>query len=449
MAKLQARLDLPPKDAVAFFARKGESVAWDWTDVWRDQNSHAFTVAKVTDLEVLRAIRAEVAKAIEGGITFEEFARTLRPRLQAVGWWGKQEVLDASTGELTQVQLGSNRRLRTIFQTNVQTAYMAGRYKRFLDNAADRPYWRYVGILDGRIRPAHLALHNKVWRWDDPVWSVIWPPNGWGCRCRVVAMTEAEFKASGLALEDGRNMIGTIRVPVNRAGDQVDVKVVRFTDAAGKPQVFRPDPGWDYNPGQAWSRFDSGSGAREGIGQASVTAPAAAAGRTAITPLQAADGLRTWADLGRPLLTAPEVPTLPAPALLPPSLPGADALATASRLIAATGGQAGTVATPIGEVAVRAEQLVGALTADGAREQYFGLALAALQSPVEVWLTPYVDGAYRIKYLAVFKGTRDLLMMVRLNRDGSLAWDAYDLAAAGSDTLNRLRAGTLLSGGRP
>ena len=49
--KLQARLDLPPKDAVAFFARKGESIAWDWTDVWRSQNSHAFTVAKVTDIK--------------------------------------------------------------------------------------------------------------------------------------------------------------------------------------------------------------------------------------------------------------------------------------------------------------------------------------------------------------------------------------------------------------
>lgn len=448
MAKLQARLDLPPKDAVAFFQRKGEAIAWDWTDLWREQNVHAFTVAKVTDLEVLRAIRAEVAKAIEGGQTFEDFARTLRPRLQAVGWWGTKEVLDASTGELTRAQLGSNRRLRTIFQTNVQTAYMAGRYKRYLDNVADRPYWRYVGILDGRIRPAHLALHNKVWRWDDPVWAVIWPPNGWGCRCRVVAMTEAEFRASGLPLQDGSNMVGTMRVPVNRAGDQVDVKVVRFTDDAGKPQVFRPDPGWDYNPGQAWSRFDSGTGAREGIGQAPVTAPAATTSRTA-APLQAADGLRTWADLGRPLLAAPEVPTLPAPALLPPSAPGVDALATAARLIASSGGQAGAVTTPIGEVAVRAEQLVGALTADSAREAYFSLVAPALQAPFEVWLTPYSDGTYRTKFLAVFKGTRELLMMVRLNRDGSLTWDAYDLAAAGADTLNRLRAGTLLHGAKP
>lgn len=445
---LKARLDLPPKEAVAFFARKGEVLAWDWTDVWRDQNSHAFTVAKVTDLELLRAIRAEVAKAIEGGITFEEFARTLRPRLQALGWWGKQEVLDAGTGELTKVQLGSNRRLRTIFQTNVQTAYMAGRYKRFLENAADRPYWRYVGILDGRIRPAHLALHNKVWRWNDPIWSVIWPPNGWGCRCRVVAMTEAEFKASGLPLQDGASAIGTMRVPVNRAGDQVDVKVVRFIDNTGKPQVFRPDPGWDYNPGQARSRFDPGSGAREGIGQAPVTAPATITSR-GVTPLQAADGLRTWADLGRPLLTAPDVPKLPAPALLPPSAPGAEALDVASRLIASTGAQAGTVATPIGEVALRAEHLVGALTADAGREAYFSWVAPALKAPFEIWLMPYADGTYRTKFLAVVGGARDMLLMVRLNRDGSLTWDAYDLATAGADTLNRLRAGTLLYEAKP
>lgn len=447
MAAIQARLDLPPKDAVAFFERKGDSIAWDWTDVWREQNVHAFTVAKVTDLELLRTIRAEVGKAIGEGQTFEQFSRTLRPRLQDLGWWGSKEVLDAGTGELTKVRLGSNRRLRTIFQTNVQTAYMAGRYKRYLDNVADRPYWQYVGILDGRIRPAHLALHGKVWRWNDPIWSVIWPPNGWGCRCRVRALTEAEFQALGVELQQGEDMIGTMRVPINRDGDQVDVKVVRFTDSAGKPQVFRPDPGWDYNPGEGWSTFDPSAGGREAIGVAPVTGP----GPKPRPQLQPADGLSTWADAGRPLLTSPEVPRLPSPSptpgptALPLSSSTAEAAGVATRIISTDIGEAGVISTPLGEVAIRPEQLVDALAAEPLRDQYFSHLVATLRQPFEVWLTPYADGSYRTRYLALFE---KLLMLVRLNRDGSLSWDAYELRAADFEALNRLRAGTLLYGSK-
>jgi SPP1 gp7 family putative phage head morphogenesis protein len=158
-----------------------------------------FTVAKATSLDVLRAIRDQVSKAVGDGQTFESFKRNLKPQLQALGWWGKQEVLDADTGELTAVQLGSDRRLRTIFQTNVQTAYMAGRFQRLVGNAGDRPFWMYVAVMDGRTRPAHAALNGKVFRWDDPIWKVIFPPNGWGCRCRVRALTAAEVEQMGSA----------------------------------------------------------------------------------------------------------------------------------------------------------------------------------------------------------------------------------------------------------
>jgi hypothetical protein len=85
-------------------------------ELLRQQHGQVFTVAKATSLDVLRAIRDQVSKAVGDGQTFESFKRNLKPQLQALGWWGKQEVLDADTGELTAVQLGSDRRLRTIFR---------------------------------------------------------------------------------------------------------------------------------------------------------------------------------------------------------------------------------------------------------------------------------------------------------------------------------------------
>lgn len=248
-----ARLDLSPADAVAFFKAKGEAISWDWHEVLGQQNSEVFTVAKATSLDVLRAIREQVDLAVGPGQTFEEFKKALRPKLQDLGWWGRQEVLDAETGEVKSVQLGSDRRLRTIFQTNVQTSYMAGRFTRLVGNTDDRPYWQYVAIMDGRTRPAHAALHGRVFRWDDPIWKVIFPPNGWGCRCRARALTADEVKAKGLTVENGADRIVTKEVQLGKDGPTVTVQGLKGAGLNGK-DVFWPDPGWDYNPGETPSR---------------------------------------------------------------------------------------------------------------------------------------------------------------------------------------------------
>lgn len=254
MAAIAARFDLASQDAVAYMRSKGVHISWDWHDTDAAAHAQSFTVAKGINADVMQLLRTEVERVVSEGMTFEQFRKSLRPRLQELGWWGKQEMLDADTGELTTVQLGGTRRLRTIFHGNVQTAYMAGRYKRYMSNVAQRPYWRYVAILDGRTRPHHRALHGKVWRWDDPIWQVIWPPNGWGCRCQVQALTQAEFQALGVPLEDGRESISTVEVAVNREGKTVPVRQVSYTDAHGRKQTFRPDPSWDFNPGADYAR---------------------------------------------------------------------------------------------------------------------------------------------------------------------------------------------------
>lgn len=436
---LIANLALTPKDAVAWFEAKGELLSWDWHDVKSQTHAHAFTVAKVTELELLRAIRAEVAKSIAGQ-GFEDFKKNLRPRLQELGWWGKKEVLDADTGEITTVQLGSDRRLRTIFQANVQSAYMAGRYKRYVDNADDRPYWQYVAIRDGRTRKAHAALNGKVWRWDDPIWQVIWPPNGWGCRCRVVALTEAQFKALGVQLQDGRDSVVEMEVPVNRAGDIVTVKCVKFKGGDGKEQIFRPDPGWDHNPGAAWARFDP-AGNKQDAAEISPATPQARAGL-----VTAAENQKTWEDVGRPDLRNPGLPRRPAPSLLPPAN-SLDAAVSQMTRILVPDGKMRVVQTPIELVNIRPELLPHTVEKrDDSRERYANYVLDTLINPFEIWLTAYDDGSYRKRYIGIFQGENDLLVILRENLDGSLYWDVYNLMQRSSKKLNKLRVGTLLYG---
>ncbi len=249
-------MTLPPKKAVAYLKGKGYAVTWDWEELWQDAHAQAFTVAKATRLDILQDIRDAVEKAIAEGKTFAWFAKELTPVLQAKGWWGRQEHLDTETGEINQVQLGSPWRLQTIYRTNLQTAYMAGRFQSQLENIDDRPYWQYVAILDGRTRPSHRAMNGKVFRYDDPFWGSFYPPNGWGCRCRVVALSHDNLTKGGIKVESSEGKLGSVLKQVSeKTGEMREVATYTTQhpdDRTGKRQiVVSPDVGWSYNPGAA------------------------------------------------------------------------------------------------------------------------------------------------------------------------------------------------------
>ena len=80
--------------------------------------------------DVLADIRAETERALADGHTFRDFAKDLTPMLQKKGWWGTKEMTDPLTGKKRLVQLGSPRRLRVIYDTNMRTARSAGQWER-------------------------------------------------------------------------------------------------------------------------------------------------------------------------------------------------------------------------------------------------------------------------------------------------------------------------------
>ena len=90
-----------------------------------------------------------------------------------------------------------------IFQTNLQTAYNACHYKSMTDDTAVklRPFWQYRTAADGNVREEHAQMHGKVYRADDPIWDVWYPPNGFRCRCSVVSLSERQVKERGLTVE--------------------------------------------------------------------------------------------------------------------------------------------------------------------------------------------------------------------------------------------------------
>jgi SPP1 gp7 family putative phage head morphogenesis protein len=201
-----------------YLREKGLTPSWDWDDVWQQEHAEAFTVAKAMGQDVLAALRDAVDAAIEGGLPFAEFKKRLRDTLAALGWWGMQNRENPKTGEVERVELGTPRRLKTIYVTNARVARAVGQWQRIQRTKDLRPYLIYE-LGPSRVhRAEHEAWAGTILKVDDAAWGKMFPPNGWGCKCRVRQISEAE---------------------ADRKGGETDA-----------PDVSGIDPEWAYHPGE-------------------------------------------------------------------------------------------------------------------------------------------------------------------------------------------------------
>lgn len=205
-------LNLKPEEIIASFESKGNVISWDWHEVYREAHAKAFTVAKVMNLDVLQSIRNEVKKIYAEGITPQEFRKNLEPTLRKLGWWGKQKAKDVPGYDSKSgvdpdkvVQLGSPYRLEKIYRINSAVSYNSNRYKFQMENTATHPYLQYIQVQRPSKREEHAAYHKKVFRADDPIWNIIYPPNDWECECRVVAKSKSDLKNEGLNISKGKD----------------------------------------------------------------------------------------------------------------------------------------------------------------------------------------------------------------------------------------------------
>lgn len=244
--------DKPPEAALRYFEEKGfRSAHWNWWDTWEDANARAFVIARTARLDVHQAIRDRLRETLAQGMTERGFIRELTPELQRMGWWGRKIVVDAD-GNAEVVQEGSPWRLKTIYRTNLHTAYNAGRWKQQKENADSRPYWMYIAVMDAKTRASHAAMHGRVFRHDDPIWDAFYPPCAFNCRCRVRALTAAQVERRGLKVESSAGRLVEVQQDVGidrRTGELIRRRGWQYTAPDGR--TMTPSPGWSYNPGRA------------------------------------------------------------------------------------------------------------------------------------------------------------------------------------------------------
>jgi SPP1 gp7 family putative phage head morphogenesis protein len=158
---MKLAFDMPMKEAQAFWGAKVPMSRDDWDELIEAQRAGAFMVSGLTRTDQISAVQQAISDAIDTGTTFEDFKAAIPDIIARQHWSGI--------------------RLQIIFRTNVQSAYMAGRYAQMQKVAQERPFWQYSAINDSRTRPAHRAMDGKIFPADHEFWNTWYPPNGFRC----------------------------------------------------------------------------------------------------------------------------------------------------------------------------------------------------------------------------------------------------------------------------
>lgn len=177
---------LPFNEATTWFRDKLNIPTAKWDELSAAGHAKGFASAGAYQADLLTELRQMTDKAIAGGMDIREFRKQFRPLVDKYGW---------------QLQGGGPAwRSDLIFRTNIQCAYQAGRWQQF--QTAGTEYLKYLHN-DGvqHPRPNHLAMNGIVLPITDPFWSVNYPANGFGCKCRAVAANKAEYEATPAPLK--------------------------------------------------------------------------------------------------------------------------------------------------------------------------------------------------------------------------------------------------------
>jgi|APTNR8051073442_1049403.scaffolds.fasta_scaffold00759_3 hypothetical protein len=185
----------PFREQVEFFRQKLNLPTEHWDDILRAAHDRAFIVAGAMKADLLADLRGAVDKSIAEGRSLGEFRKEFAAIVGKHGWQGW-------TGEGSPA--GFAWRTRVIYQTNLATSYAAGRYRQLTDPELLqlRPYWRYKHADNvANPRQQHVAWNGLTLAHDHDFWKTHFPPNGWGCHCRVVPVGRRDYaqaEAAGL-----------------------------------------------------------------------------------------------------------------------------------------------------------------------------------------------------------------------------------------------------------
>jgi SPP1 gp7 family putative phage head morphogenesis protein len=177
--------EIPPllfEEAVSFMKSRIPMTKAEWNalDIEPKLRFRAFTVARLTQLDYIEAVRGRLVSAMEKG---EGYAST----------WNDIKAIAAEDGALN-FKPGY---WENVYRTNTQTAYTAGKLMQFKDNPP--PAWRLLIIDDSRTSDICRGLmrdgkQSLVMSSDHPFWETFgFPPYHYQCRTGLQAVYKSEI----------------------------------------------------------------------------------------------------------------------------------------------------------------------------------------------------------------------------------------------------------------
>lgn len=195
-----------PKEALAFFKRKGIKPGFSYKDVWQEEHNLAFTVAKLMEASILKTVRDSIERAIEEGQTLEDWKKAVEPALETSGW--RSHVSDEAKPS----------RLRLIFETNMRVARANGQADRAQRVKKLLPFFVWELGPSKNHRPEHVAWKGLVLRVDSPFLKERYPPCDYECKCRLRQITRVEAEKLGGESEEPEDERVEWELPDGRKG---------------------------------------------------------------------------------------------------------------------------------------------------------------------------------------------------------------------------------------
>lgn len=181
-------------EAIAWFRKRVPMTRAERDRLTDEARLRAFWVSHVAKADLVHQAWTAIDKALSKGTSLEDFKKEVGESLRAA-WAGS--VKDPAW------------RLETIFRTNIQHAYAAGRHHQATapEVLADRPVWMFDAILDGRETPICEACDGTKLPADHSWWRTHTPPLHHNCRSSVITLTEEQAgelsKAPKAQAQDG------------------------------------------------------------------------------------------------------------------------------------------------------------------------------------------------------------------------------------------------------
>ena len=170
-----------PDAAIKFWQERAKLTWEEAKELAEGAKARAFYVTGLAQQDLVKLVSDGLEEALKNGETMQQFRERIKEAIENQGW--------------------KEYRVETIFRTNMQTAYSAGRYLKMQAVKKTRPYWQYMAVMDKRTRPSHAILNGVVYPADHEFWQSNYPPNGFRCRCGVITLSERQVQDQNLEVQ--------------------------------------------------------------------------------------------------------------------------------------------------------------------------------------------------------------------------------------------------------